>query len=252
MYINVNRLSNIVGSANNSINNYENVIYDTISTLKNMKYSWNDGYTNSFFRNVDRQINYVGYIIDEMNEILRIIRYISNSYSNLARYIPNYNGVINSDNFNIGNTDSEDYLNNLNIQININNIEDTIASIIARDRNSNISMITYNNLDKVDEKNDFIGMQDNMKDEIKAFDLKKNNARAYADSVINTLSIDTGTYNSSNYHKIINLVDKLSYDVNIINHSLDNAYNYIISRQRELKKLVSDLSNDVNQIRFNR
>lgn len=252
MLVNVNRIYNVVGVANNNINNYENMIYDTISTLKNMKYSWNDGYTNSFFRNVDKQVNYIGSIIDEMKDILKIIRYISNSYSNLSRYIPNYNGIINSDNYNIHVEDYEESIKNLNIQVNINNIEDSIASFIAREKSSNINMITYNNLDRVDEKNDFIGMKDDMKDQIKMFDIKKNNSKVAADNVINSLFFDMSIYNSSNYHRLKGLIDHLSYDVNTINSSLDNAYNYIINREREIKKMVNDLENDVNQIRYNR
>ena len=54
MFINLNKLNQNILLISSSIKEYETTIYDVLSDIKNTFYYWNDGYTEHFFRNIDK------------------------------------------------------------------------------------------------------------------------------------------------------------------------------------------------------
>ena len=249
MYINVNRLTHRIEAITNSYKYYETILFDTLSCIKNMKYFWKDGYTNSFFKNIDKQLNNVNNLTDEIIGILDIIKSVANNYARLGISINDYTGIISSDNYTYNGLDiDENQVYKNNIYREINNIEDNISAYISKRSFFTINIISYYGLDKEEDNSDFIGMQDNMPNEIKRLELKISNLKSACISLINSFQIDLNIYNSPNCYKIKKLIEQLNNDLSNTNNSIDNAYNYIKRREIDTYKLTDTLLNNVNKI----
>ena len=249
MILNINRLSNQIDLVNESIKNYEMTIYDTLSIVKNMSYSWQDGWTESYFKNIDIQIDDVNNLIDILNNVLTVLRNIYSNYRLVASMIRGFNGVINTNDFYIYASDDEQTrMYKRNVLNAINNAEDNIAYSILRIPSINIMVLNYNNLNKNNNPGDFIGMQDNMPNEINKFDMKKNSVRDLTNKLMYSLNSTLNTYNSYNANKLKIKIDQINNDLNNINISLDNAYELVSKRRDDIKNMVADLTKETNRI----
>ena len=157
MFINLNKLNQNILLISSSIKEYETTIYDVLSDIKNTFYYWNDGYTEHFFRNIDKEIQDVDAIMDCLDKTIRFLNNLKSIYYNVYKQqkeiINSSNMVVNSNYFYIRESD-EDVVKEKKMRISrlIRNNEDNISYLISRLGNPLIQNISYDNLELSSDK----------------------------------------------------------------------------------------------------
>lgn len=251
MIVNVNKLNGICNEINGSIGNYEAYIYDTLSSVKNLSFYWNDGYTKSFFNAIDKTQQSINDVVDFLHSLSNVLRTVVSNYSsiNYSKGDIGLYGWVNSSDFIINECDEDDIKSKKSYLMNRTSyVEDEISSNVNQVGDITINSVDFNSLDIDKDRKDFVGVQDNMYDEINKIKSKLSKSRIYIDRLSNCLYSVPSAYNSINSKKILAKADMIIDSINRIDSHLNQACNYVESRRNEYKHVFSDLANEIKRV----
>ena len=255
MFINLNKLNQNILLISSSIKEYETTIYDVLSDIKNTFYYWNDGYTEHFFRNIDKEIQDVDAIMDCLDKTIRFLNNLKSIYYNVYKQqkeiINSSNMVVNSNYFYIRESD-EDVVKEKKMRISrlIRNNEDNISYLISRLDNPLIQNILFDNLELSNDKSKkFVGMLNEMSQKISNIQSKYKNFKIYNDRLMNSFNDISNCYNSKNTKNLVKYIENLINNLYIINNNLNLAIEYMVYRQNEISnKLIDKLMSEAYNI----
>ena len=111
MMIDVIQYSRQVEKTRNDIKEYETTIYDVISNIKNLTFYWNDGYTKSFFKKIDKLAIFTNDFANCLYNFLTLMTFLSTKYNLInkkANALFNLsNSIIKIDDYIVTETDDE-------------------------------------------------------------------------------------------------------------------------------------------------
>lgn len=258
MVINLNKLNQLISTIRSTIKDYELSAYDVLSNIKNTFYYWHDGYTESFFQNIDKERLNVDDIISCLYKLLDLLSNLKVFYiplNNLIKEIINYNSmVIDLDYFLIKSSDDDlTKEKKQKITRKIKNIENDMEHMISRLSIPFVSRIAFDNLDLSNVKySDFVGMTNEMNKKIQDIQLKYRNYQILNDKIMAVFKNIANVYNSKNTRKIIAKVDELNHSIHILNTNLNSSIDYMTKRHYEISKiLINNLLDMTKKIDFN-
>lgn len=253
MYINLRKLNVVIDNTKKSKKEYENSIYTVISTIKNTRNYWYDAKTNSFFKKINNEVEDINDTIDILKRLIELYESIYSYYHSLnvaqAKLSGTTNGIIDTNIFSKGKEDEESILSlKSKLQNEINYIEAEILQKIAKIKTFDKEIISFDSLEKEEEKTDFVGMKDNMNIEIEKIKLQVDNLNNNQKNLIDDMFEIEKVYRSNNKHK---LKEKLNQIYNIINSLYQNilrSSEYIQRRKKEIKESFSKAAEDIKNI----
>ena len=254
MRINLKIVSSVIDEINNNLSNYEIASSEMLSTIKNMNYYWQDGYTLSFFKKVEEETQDTYDLIESIYNLLKDLKFLLLTYQSLSNRIiskfPNLDSqIINSNDFIItGLENEEEAENKKDINNSIFEIEEEISYSLSKINIPFIKAISFDSLDHSNENCNFLGMKDNIKNEIKKTEKLNDDSKKYSEYLIDELNNFTNNYNTKNLKKLKNIIDSISISIFQNKNNLNNTYNYIIRREKEYINLINNLVNEINQI----
>lgn len=248
MEINVNGLNKLNDSINRDIKDFESYVYDLLSTVKNMSFYWHDGYTTSFFNQINGLQEDVNELVNSLYSILNLLRAIYSYYNNI-NYIKGdigRFGIVDDDDFYEKPYDDEITLKKKkSIRNKIIYAEDDISYGIGRIFVFLVRSVSFNNLELNKDSSDLLGMQENMNDELNKFKTKIESFTIHSEGLVNDLYSVQKVYESVNMRKILTKIDSISNSMNILNVNFRNAIDYIHSRKKEYASMFEDMALEV-------
>lgn len=255
MIINVKNFTNQIGTIKNELKNYEFKIYEASSIISNMHFYWSDGYTNSFFKRINKFTQDINDLTDYLHHIVSCLDVISIRYNSINNRIDdlfgNADAIIDSNNYIVYEDDKPEIAERKYIVSDIiDDSEDQIASTLFKSNNVYVSTVNYDSLDveKTGEQNTLIGMMDNMPNEIKKLEEKNRDVYNTSNYLKESLISITTLYNSKNVKKLKALIDIASENMHFINNNLRITHEYIISRREQYQNLFSKMAADARNI----
>lgn len=248
MFINLNKLNQNIIMIQNDFKYYEASIYDLLSEIKNTFYFWNDGYTQHFFRNVDKGIQDVDTIVDSLDGIIEFLNNLKSVYfmvyNKQKEVVDKNNMVVNSDNFNILETDSDEIKEKKKeIGQLIKENEENISYLISRLSKPLVQIISFDNLEILsDRSKSFVGMREEMDKKVPDIQSRYNNFKIYSDKIVNDFSDIRNCYSSKNTKRIVKYIRGIVESAYMTDSNLNSAVNYIVYRHNEIRnKLINKL-----------
>lgn len=243
----------------NDSNNYELVLYDYISIIKNIKNYWNDGYTLSFFNKFNVLINDSDDIINSINKVNNMLEVCYSSYNKLSSEITNnFNydkNIIYSEMFKISdyNNDKKTTIKKREIYNYISEIEENISILISKVKIPFIENISFNQLDNDDsyQENDFSGMKENVYNLIKKADNTLKNLYKYMVLLCDDLSSLCNYYFPNNQKQFRNLINNCIDNFKFSYLNEKNAFLYIVDRANKYSDGINYLLEDTAHILYN-
>lgn len=237
----------------NELKNYEYNVYEAISIINNMHFYWNDGYTKSFFSKINKTTQDLNNVIDYLHHVVSSLETISTRYNSINSRIDNYFGcyetVINSAYYIIDESDNEEIANRKSIISDyIVEAEDAIGSVLSRFEKIYVWRANYDSLDRENDQNDFLGMLDNMPNEIRRLEQKNREVSSSFVQLKASLMPIISLYNSSNSGRLSKIIDNANENMHSISDNLESAYEYVISRREAYQNLFSEMANDAGNI----
>lgn len=254
MVINVNKLGKLTGSVRSDIKNYETYIYDLLSTLKNMKFYWYDGYTTSFFKQVDDMGHDINDLINALYSMLDSLNVISSNYSSINHSKGNIGswGIVRTSDFYIREDDDEEMIDRKNsLMRKVSRAEDNVSGGISKIKSFLCRNFSFTDFSVSRENSNLLGMKDNMATEIKKFSSKLSSYNKYSNPLISDLYSLGNIYSSSNVRNFSAKVDVIQDSLNRLNRNFNNAYTYVENRKKTYKKTFENLAKETRNIDFN-
>lgn len=234
----------------------ELTMYDIFSTVKNMSVYWNDSYTQSFFQVINKEVKIVDELFNSFDKFLDVMKTITSRYTSLrdgAISQIGYTDIINSFNY-VPNEADESTIAKLksSITLTINTIEDDVADMLSKIEPFENANISFDNLDFNSEKSDFVGMADNMPEEIKKMEIKLELLRRKSDLLLEGLYSLALLYSSHNSSIIVEKIEDIKVSIEILSSDLFRALEYIRSRQDSYKQLFANLASSIRGIKYDK
>lgn len=252
MMINIIKYSKQVEIIKKNIKDFEYAIFQTVSTAKNVSYYWNDGYTQSFFSEIDKENQYTNELINVLYHVLSLMTLLSTTYSDIniqKQYLLDISGgIIDSDDFIIKDDDEETIDKKNQINNMIINAEDKIADMISKINVPYIKKLNFENLDIQKPNQGFIGMLEGIDTEIKKVESGTQEAKRSCDALKDSLYSTISLYNSINNRKISRIINELDDGLQTLIVNLENSYNYIKDRKNTYKNLFEKSTNSINRL----
>ncbi len=248
MVININGLNRLNDSINQDIRDFESYIYDLLSTVKNMSFYWHDGYTTSFFNRIDRSQADINDLVDSLYKLSNSMR-VAVTYYNSINYSKGEIGAwgwVNTDDFYVRQDDDDEMKNRKRILWYRSwYAEDDISYNINGVSVPFVSSIDFNNLDVNNDMADFVGMQDNMADEINKFKSKIEAFGMYANKLVGDLYSLGSVYDSSNVGRFTSKADAVNDSINKLYSNFSNACLYVDGRRKAYNSTFENLASDI-------
>lgn len=255
MTISVYRFDEQLDAIKNNLRNYEFIIFDTVSTAKNVSFYWNDGYTNSFFSEIDKEIHFTNDLINTLYHLCSSLTSISMLYNDINQKKRNLLGlagsVVDLNHFVVSVNDEEEiaarkrYLYNKTV-----NAEDRISQLLSRVDVPFIRKITFDNLSIEPANQGFIGMLAGIDNEIQKLEINVQNAMEKSNVLKNSLYAIASFYNSRNSGKITDIVENFEKELQTLNSNLERAVEYIRNRKTTYENMVAEIAKKAEDIKF--
>ena len=257
MMINISNLNSKIDELQKNIDDYETKIYDTLSSVKNMSFYWSSGYTTSFFNKINDEYQNINELIDNLHKVLELMISLSNFYTSLSEDISSKlglsNKIVNTNDLRINSNDDERTIELKRSFINsINAKENDVAYLISRIKVKSIPKIDFDSLEKNYAESDFLGMKDEMNDQIKILDMKKDLSSKSSIILIKSLSTSVNDYHSSNSGRINKVLNEIIESINSDNININEAYIYIINTKKKIKSFVDEAINYAKSIKVDK
>ena len=253
MIIKLNEFNGQIEDIKRNIKDYEMHIYETISTAKNMSYYWKDGYTSVFFKKVDDMLQTTNDLVNSLYRSLSSLQSISSFYHSInakRSYLLGHGGsTINSSYYIVQSDDDEDVASKKrSIYNSIQSAEDHISSMLSNMRVPFVSRIDFNSLEKQSAiGNEFVGMLDNVPNEIKILEQKCVDARNSSNNLKNSFGGILSYYTSGNTDKISNNINQINDSLHSLDLNLNNACEYITVRREKYKKAIAKIVEEIKK-----
>ena len=251
MVINIDGFNSQISDIKNSIKDYEINIYESLSIAKNISYYWKDGYTPAFFKKIDDILQNTNELVNSLYRFSTVLQSISSQYNainNERGYLLGHGGsTINSNYYIVQSGDDENVAScKRRIYNSIQNAENNIASLLSGCSIPYVSKIDFGDLEKQSAKgNDFVGMLNNIPDELNILEQKNVDAKNSSNNVKNIIDDIPSLYQSSNSSKIAGQINEIKEALYAIDENLRNACDYIRMRREKYKEAISKIAEEI-------
>lgn len=254
MVINNYKFNEQVETIKKNIRDYEFIVFNTVSIAKNLSYYWNDGYTKSFFSEIDKEIEYTNDLIYTLYRLCSSLTLVSAMYNDIGEKEKNLLGfssnIIDLNNFIVQeDIDNEDviskkqYLYNKTIST-----EEIISVLLSKIDVPFTRKLYFDNLSVQKEDPGFIGMLSGIDNEIKKLELNIESVKNNSDLLKISLYNITESYSSNNSETIKNIVEKIESELHTLYFNFEKTVGYIQTRKSEYKNMLEDLAQQTRKI----
>lgn len=253
MTIDIYKFNEQVEIIKSNLQDYEFVVYDTVSAAKNVSFYWNDGYTQSFFTEIDKEIQFTNDLVNALYCLCFSLMSISMLYTDINQkkksLLGSSDNIINLNYFTVSSDDEEEIASRKRYLYNkVIDVEDRIASLLSRVDVPFIRQMSFNNLSVERPNQGFIGMLTGIDKEIQKLQISVQSAKKNCDVLKENLYLICETYNSKNSSKIRNIVTNFEKELQTLNFNLENAIEYIVIRKNAYENVVNKIAKEAEDL----